>query len=566
MTKKGEAITSLEKIFPEAADLPDTLPLHSALSLLADYAKSKVFAEEFEKRLQDNFGADADWKNLNEKDKLLFIERFIFDSKTGRWGKSPALIFAESAQGLSDRLRAEFLALSTAMLDYYEFIQFGSNCVIIKDLISENVFEISGENFGSGIGEGDIILARLAPWNGKLHFTSYIGKFAEKASPLATVIRKTKLETTKEDWERAMRKGNNIQPSLPLFFETTFKSDLLQSKAARMKGHQLLAEAEIQMKRENYVEAQLYLDEYLTRQPKDKDALLSMSKVMLKTGRQPQALKILRSLADEHPDDIEVLCIYAGLLFAAGSSAESYEYYSRSLKLNPPSKRRFQILNSIGVIAASMGKRKEGLAAFRSAAEIAEDDTNQQEQLIVNVLEAEETRLGIKLAKRLSVLAPTSDSYTILSRAYSARSKWGAAAKAIGKAIQLAPERIELFSDLGNLHFKNGNIEKAISAYEFYLTVFPGDIRALNNLGVAYRNANKLEDAERIFRKTLQLSPQYIPAMLNLAKLCIEQGNLAEARKHLEKAVCMGESSPVADELMQILEGEEHRKQISRKK
>ena len=107
MTKKGEAITSLEKIFPEAADLPDALPLHSALSLLADYAKSTVFAEELEKRLQDNFGADADWKNLNEKDKLLFIERFIFDSKTGRWGKSPALIFAESAQGLSCRRRGE---------------------------------------------------------------------------------------------------------------------------------------------------------------------------------------------------------------------------------------------------------------------------------------------------------------------------------------------------------------------------------------------------------------------------------------------------------------------------
>jgi len=67
-----------------------------------------------------------------------------------------------------------------------------------------------------------------------------------------------------------------------------------------------------------------------------------------------------------------------------------------------------------------------------------------------------------------------------------------------------------------------------------------GDKSALNNIGLAYAEHGLLEQAADLFGRALNSDPAFAPALLNLARCHIEQGDGAEALALLERAAAAG--------------------------
>ena len=69
------------------------------------------------------------------------------------------------------------------------------------------------------------------------------------------------------------------------------------------------------------------------------------------------------------------------------------------------------------------------------------------------------------------------------------------------------------------------------------LEVQPNDPGVWNNVGLALHGMMRLEDAEKCFRKSLQLDPKSIPALNNMALICVGQHKPIEAIEFADKSL-----------------------------
>jgi len=107
--------------------------------------------------------------------------------------------------------------------------------------------------------------------------------------------------------------------------------------------------------------------------------------------------------------------------------------------------------------------------------------------------------------------------------------------KAIGKN-ELKTDVIDVKSVtlIGNYYYANEQFEKAIEMYDLVLKHFPDDIRALNNKGSALRGEKEREEAAKLWRRAIELDPNYTDPVVNLGGVLSELGKPKEALEILD--------------------------------
>ncbi|MGO8719148.1 MAG: sulfatase-like hydrolase/transferase [Acidobacteriaceae bacterium] len=93
-----------------------------------------------------------------------------------------------------------------------------------------------------------------------------------------------------------------------------------------------------------------------------------------------------------------------------------------------------------------------------------------------------------------------------------------------------------IFSRLGNLYLRAGNLKEAAYYYQKATQLNPLDVQGLNDMAVAYLQVGRYADAERGFRWILTVQP-YAPAYNGLGILADKQNDAVAARKDFEQAV-----------------------------
>jgi tetratricopeptide (TPR) repeat protein len=117
-------------------------------------------------------------------------------------------------------------------------------------------------------------------------------------------------------------------------------------------------------------------------------------------------------------------------------------------------------------------------------------------------------------------------------------------AKRYADAMKLCREGIRngirtgwIYSRFGFLHLRAGNRDEAIAAYEMAAQLNPSDIESLNDLGMAYLESGRLQDAERVFKWSLATGDEDALTYNGLGLVSIRKQDLTAARGHFEKAV-----------------------------
>lgn len=99
------------------------------------------------------------------------------------------------------------------------------------------------------------------------------------------------------------------------------------------------------------------------------------------------------------------------------------------------------------------------------------------------------------------------------------------AARQFGKAFRLDPACPAIPFNLGLLMQSEGHYEEAIPWYERSLALFCDNSQAHFNLGFCYRMKHRLADAERAFRRGLEIEPRRADILLVLGVTRTEQGD-----------------------------------------
>ena len=102
----------------------------------------------------------------------------------------------------------------------------------------------------------------------------------------------------------------------------------------------------------------------------------------------------------------------------------------------------------------------------------------------------------------------------------------------------------ELHNNMGRIHLRNGDLDKARKEFLQALELEPRNADALLNLATLERAAGRLGDAETLVKRALQVDPDSIGALSQLAEIARDQGDLAEAVRLFEEALAIDASLP----------------------
>ncbi len=110
--------------------------------------------------------------------------------------------------------------------------------------------------------------------------------------------------------------------------------------------------------------------------------------------------------------------------------------------------------------------------------------------------------------------------------------RWSEAAAAYERVISIEPGHIDALINLGMLSYDHGDLEKAATCFERAVQLAPENANAQFNLGSVLEEVGRLEEARQHLRLAVRLNPSYADAHYNLAFVCDKLGTVTEAREH----------------------------------
>ena len=129
------------------------------------------------------------------------------------------------------------------------------------------------------------------------------------------------------------------------------------------------------------------------------------------------------------------------------------------------------------------------------------------------------------------------------------------AVDAYRKALELNPDAVGAWVNLGTLHYQQREMEEAERCYRQALKTSPHYALAHFNLGNICEEGERLSEAVNHYRLALRLQPQYADAHYNIALVYERAGEPMRAAKHWRSYLKIDSTSPWALIARQQLKG-----------
>ncbi|HVS00880.1 MAG TPA: tetratricopeptide repeat protein [Thermoanaerobaculia bacterium] len=282
---------------------------------------------------------------------------------------------------------------------------------------------------------------------------------------------------------------------------------------------------------------------------------LLLGRAQRQAGDVQGATATLKPFADQLPADAKglgdprpaagIATEYGRLLIAAGDRTAAIAMFRKATALHPNSQPAWEAL---GEALAAAGQADEAGRARARAQEIAQQTV---------------------AAKAASVQAAAARSAPAPGNAPAAQGQkpsWHAAQKLMeeGKpeeALKLARQGIA--AEPKEFGWRSAEVrsllmlkrsQDALKSADAAMTAMPGNPDAVYQRGVVKMTLKDLAGAERDLRQAIQLAPNHVAAMNDLAVLLMAQGKKDEPRKLLQRVLQISPKDPMATENMRRIE------------
>jgi TonB family protein len=166
---------------------------------------------------------------------------------------------------------------------------------------------------------------------------------------------------------------------------------------------------------------------------------------------------------------------------------------------------------------------------------VRESERPELESLAKTIQEDQQKALTIRRIGRLDAKtwipylpAPQLNSYGL--RAYQQK-EYEAARQLLERAVQVKPNDLNAWNNLGRALAALGEFEKAQAAYEQQIAINPRDQYTYNNLGLLFEREGRWGRAVESFRKQIEVHPGDASAVGNLPRALMHTGKWAEAEQ-----------------------------------
>lgn len=222
-----------------------------------------------------------------------------------------------------------------------------------------------------------------------------------------------------------------------------------------------------------------------------------------------------------------ILLEYGRLLAAGGRGADAVPFLDAATRLAPEDKEGWQ---QLGQALAAAGRGEEAAAAMarfqdllaaegsdsereeRLAADL-DDPTGRELREATRLLEREDYEAALRVARREAALAPADPRPVLLE----------------SRILAMA-----------------GRADEALAIAEALVAALPSNADALYQRGIARVGLGDVAGAESDLRAALEIAPEHVAAMSDLAVLLADRGETAEARALLARVLELRPGDPAA--------------------
>jgi tetratricopeptide (TPR) repeat protein len=225
-------------------------------------------------------------------------------------------------------------------------------------------------------------------------------------------------------------------------------------------------------------------------------------------------------IAISHMDDTQVDHLQLARDFIeGGDSAAALVELGKALFDND---QNYDAAFLMGQTALRSGKKDLAEKGYRIAIQIDAENPDPWIRLSRISLAIGNLELAEERAERASVLdSKRSEPFNLLGRVWVSRSHWDKAILFFHKAVTLAPENRFYRNNLGYAFLLKKDYSKAIEQLQVAAEGDGIPAYVLNNLGLAYEGAGRLQDAITTFGQAVERHPKYVNAKINLDRLTV---------------------------------------------
>ncbi|MCL4558254.1 MAG: tetratricopeptide repeat protein [Deltaproteobacteria bacterium] len=216
---------------------------------------------------------------------------------------------------------------------------------------------------------------------------------------------------------------------------------------------------------------------------------------------------------------------------------------------NPEDVKQAGLSYDVGVMLLNRGNYPGAIQQLTSAQRLNPDDP-----YTANALGLAYYGVGMKpeaersYKKAIGLKKDYSDAYSNLGVLYLSESKWDLAIDAFHSALSnplyMSPQIT--WANMGWAYYQMDKLDQAERAYRSALELLPDMPLAHNDLGLVYLRENRLNEAETEFKTAIYYFKGYTQAYLNLGIVYMRRKNYTEAKKQFETVLTMAPNSPIA--------------------
>lgn len=272
----------------------------------------------------------------------------------------------------------------------------------------------------------------------------------------------------------------------------------------------------------------------LNRLPSDLAASLLRGQIEEAAGHPAAAVEILEEVVAQHTDEGAAHFELAKAYLGAGDVAKARASLDRAMSLSPDASGPHLVL------AETYLRTNEPALAVGALDPVLNVDPVRREALRLlgtaflgggdgeRALDAWES---YERAAPADPLGPFS-----IARSYLVLGNLFAAEQALAKALELDPSYLPALGDLVRIAFQKNQGGWALARAQKQLALVPSSAPHHRLVGEIQRRLGNLSEAEKSFRRALELDPSSVDTYVSLGNFLIEQHRDAESRALLEEA------------------------------
>jgi tetratricopeptide (TPR) repeat protein len=256
-------------------------------------------------------------------------------------------------------------------------------------------------------------------------------------------------------------------------------------------------------KKRDFQAATKALNEFLSRQPRSKEAENLLGNIAMERKQYAEAEGHFRKALEYEPNFTDARNSLGILFNVLGRRDEALKEFIRVVAVDP---EYAEAHNNIGIIHKERGRVPEAIASFKKA------------------IEADPEFAG---------------SYSNLALVLEQRGDLKGAEEQYRNALQRDPQNVKVRTNYGGLLYTMGRFEQARVELEKAVAADPLDASAHNNLGAVYGRLGRSADEIAAYRKAVSIDPEYADVHHNLGLALLKKGESKEGESELQRALAI---------------------------